>query len=346
MSEAMGLVPVADSASIRLHHEAIARLEQAENALVRAVSVEDVKDLRDKAAAIAVYSRERDLGLEIQNKASSLKLKSEHKLGTLLHEMPKHEGGRPAETGSHCEPVSAPLTLASLGIKKTAAATYQKIASLPVSVIDEKVKDALSRGDVVSQRDIVIEANKRNRPKPKPAPSLPSGVFEVIYADPPWKYDSCIVADWAVENHYGTLLPEQIIDLTVHGEQIAAKFAPDAILFMWVGAPKIREGLWVMSQWGFEYKTSAFWIKNNPEAGQGFYFTIDHELLLVGSRGNWSPPPRERRGSSLIEEKRGRHSAKPRSAREMIEAMYPDAQRLELFAREVSPGWTAWGNEA
>jgi N6-adenosine-specific RNA methylase IME4 len=29
----------------------------------------------------------------------------------------------------------------------------------------------------------------------------------------------------------------------------------------------------------------------------------------------------------------------------LIERMYPDASRIELFAREEHPNWTAWGAE-
>jgi len=46
---------------------------------------------------------------------------------------------------------------------------------------------------------------------------------------------------------------------------------------------------------------------------------------------------------------RGRHSEKPAEIRVEIERMYPDFDghsRLELFAREVVPGWTCRGFEA
>ena len=43
---------------------------------------------------------------------------------------------------------------------------------------------------------------------------------------------------------------------------------------------------------------------------------------------------------------RGRHSAKPGEFRARIEAMYPTAAKLELFARGApAPGWDAWGDQ-
>jgi hypothetical protein len=39
----------------------------------------------------------------------------------------------------------------------------------------------------------------------------------------------------------------------------------------------------------------------------------------------------------------GRHSQKPVVFYEIIERMYPDLPRIELFARAVRPGWPSWG---
>jgi N6-adenosine-specific RNA methylase IME4 len=47
---------------------------------------------------------------------------------------------------------------------------------------------------------------------------------------------------------------------------------------------------------------------------------------------------------SWIEAPRGRHSEKPDAIRQMIERASPGPS-LELFARELVPGWFAWGHE-
>jgi len=48
----------------------------------------------------------------------------------------------------------------------------------------------------------------------------------------------------------------------------------------------------------------------------------------------------------VIRAPRGRHSQKPAVLYELIERMYPQASKLELFARTARPGWDAWGKEA
>ena len=41
-----------------------------------------------------------------------------------------------------------------------------------------------------------------------------------------------------------------------------------------------------------------------------------------------------------------RHSKKPDEARQKIVQLMGDVPRIELFARQASPGWDVWGNEA
>lgn len=39
------------------------------------------------------------------------------------------------------------------------------------------------------------------------------------------------------------------------------------------------------------------------------------------------------------------HSKKPDIVREKIVALMGDLPRVELFARQATPGWDVWGNE-
>jgi N6-adenosine-specific RNA methylase IME4 len=42
---------------------------------------------------------------------------------------------------------------------------------------------------------------------------------------------------------------------------------------------------------------------------------------------------------------RREHSRKPDEVYDLIEKMYPEATKLELFARTARDGWDQWGNE-
>lgn len=170
-------------------------------------------------------------------------------------------------------------------------------------------------------------------------PPLPEEAFDVIYADPPWRYESgSTLKKWAIEEHYPTMDLESIKKLDVPA-------AEDCILYLWATSPKLQEALDVLNSWGFDYRTSAIWHKTNG-LGMGHYFRIDHELILVGVRGSGMTPADGVLKSSVFRAEKGEHSEKPDKVRWYIEKAHPDAEKIELFSREARVGWTMWGDEA
>lgn len=168
--------------------------------------------------------------------------------------------------------------------------------------------------------------------------------YQVIYADPPWRYANGTASpDDRVESRYQTMELEDICSLEVPSED-------DAVLFLWATAPLLPEALKVLESWGFTYKSCAVWDK--VLEGLGYWFRGQHELLLVGTKGQVSPPEQGLRISSLIRVKRGEHSSKPDQVRDAIVRMFPDKTRIELFAREwtsfwpIPEGWDVWGDQA
>lgn len=162
--------------------------------------------------------------------------------------------------------------------------------------------------------------------------------YEIILADPPWRYNFCRSPTRRIENQYPTLTVSQIELL---GKSIPA--AADSVLFLWATAPKLLESLAVMEAWGFRYRTHAVWDKKIM--GMGYWFRGQHELLLVGTKGKYSPPRPSDRISSVISHRRGRHSRKPTDVQVWIEKAFPHARKLELFARNRREGWAIWGDE-
>jgi hypothetical protein len=76
----------------------------------------------------------------------------------------------------------------------------------------------------------------------------------------------------------------------------------------------------------------------------GFWSRRRHEHLLLGTRGSPTAPLPADRSPSLIVERRTEHSRKPDAAYRVIERMFPDRRKLELFARPPGrPVWTAIG---
>ena len=165
------------------------------------------------------------------------------------------------------------------------------------------------------------------------------GTYPVILADPPWRYTHCEAPNRAIENQYPTMSLEDICSLPV-----GSVAGDNCILFCWATSPLLASAFQVLSAWGFTYHTNMVWVKD--KIGMGYWARQRHELLLVATRGSIPTPPPEVRPDSVITAPRGRHSEKPVQAYEIIEAMFPDLPKLELFCRSPREGWAAWGNEA
>ena len=180
----------------------------------------------------------------------------------------------------------------------------------------------------------IVEISKGNAPLGQIAERYP-----VIYADPPWRYEYIETESRAVENQYPTMALDEIKAL-----DLDAITLDDCVLFMWATSPKLAEAFEVLNAWGFEYRTCAVWDKQ--KIGMGYYFRQQHELLLVAVRGQPLTPAPANRPSSVLSFPRGEHSAKPAEVYELIEAMYPELPKLEMFCRSPRDGWGAWGNQA
>ena len=135
--------------------------------------------------------------------------------------------------------------------------------------------------------------------------------YEIIYADPPWRYDSgSVPPNDTIEAHYPTMDIEEI-------KQMDIPSADNCILYLWTTSPKIEESLQVLNAWGFTYKSQLIWDKKR--LGMGYWFRIDHEILLVGVKGDVRCPPPSKRIRSIYRESCGRHSKKPDSIRRLID---------------------------
>ncbi len=172
--------------------------------------------------------------------------------------------------------------------------------------------------------------------------------YEVIYCDPPWKYNNRMTAgkkdgNWvdsgAAIDHYPTMTFKELLSLNVK------KFcSSDCILFMWTTGPFLAESIDLIRGWGFEYKTMGF-VWDKDAILPGFYTMSRNEFCLIGKRGRIPQPRGARNVRQYHQEKRSRHSAKPDEFRKRIEEMFPTQRKLEMFARIKKPGWDIWGNE-
>ena len=112
---------------------------------------------------------------------------------------------------------------------------------------------------------------------------------------------------------------------------------PDCLLFMWATNPHLAQAVRLGEAWGFEYKTVAFiWDKMSHNPGQ--YTLSNCELCLVFKKGKIPKPRGAGNIRQLIRSPRKKHSEKPLEVMRGIEKMFPNQDRIELFARKQAKG--------
>ena len=172
--------------------------------------------------------------------------------------------------------------------------------------------------------------------------------YNIIYADPPWKYNSRANHKTKFRGgacgHYQLMSMEEIKNLPIH--KLAKR---NCVLFLWATFPYLEEQIKLFKYFGFKYKTLGFsWIKTNsknnkPFFGVGYYSKSNCEVCLMGIKGRMKPI--SNKVSSVIISPRREHSRKPDEVRDKIVQLFGDLPRIELFARQKTKGWDAWGNE-
>jgi len=188
------------------------------------------------------------------------------------------------------------------------------------------------------ERKLIGESREPRYVEPQP------GKYNIIYADPPWKYQN-VATRAAADNHYPTMSIDELCNLPVASDVSA----DDAVLLMWVTFPFLRDSFRVIESWGFEYKTVAFvWVKTNKSGslflGIGNYFRSNAEICLFAKRGQGVQPIQHPINTYI--HNRMRHSEKPEIFKNLIVETFGDLPRIELFARGTSLGWSGWGHEA
>jgi N6-adenosine-specific RNA methylase IME4 len=192
----------------------------------------------------------------------------------------------------------------------------------------------------LSRRAALAKVNLVRHPAgDAPDPTSPTGRrYSLVYADPPWPMPAG-VEDRSFHRHYPPMTIEAI-----SGMPVAEVARDDAVLYLWAISTHLHDAFHVVSAWGFEYVSSMVWVKDRP--GTGWWVRHQHEYLLIGRRGKVSPPPFAQRPVSVIQAPRTEHSAKPDEVAEMLERLWPEVPRIELFSRSPRPGWDAIGDEA
>ncbi|CAH2284882.1 methyltransferase 4 isoform X1 [Pelobates cultripes] len=182
-------------------------------------------------------------------------------------------------------------------------------------------------------------------------PLLQYKKYHIIVIDPPWENKSV-----KRSKSYNYLSSVEIKQLPV-----PALAYPDCIVIIWVTNRQkhlrfVKEELF--PHWSIKTLAEWHWVKITKSGELVFPLDSDHkkpyEILVLGRlQKNDNSIPREPtcnltpipQHKLIVSVPCKLHSHKPPLSEILKEYVKQDAECLELFARNLQPGWTCWGNE-
>jgi hypothetical protein len=198
---------------------ALVRYDAMRTAITAAHSVDEVKDIRDKAAALELYARQAN-DMELERLVRDIRIRAERRAGELLRDMPRATGGQPyqsrATTGSE-PPVK---TIADLGISRDQSSCWQKLAAVP----DEEFEAGMANPVALPSAAIIIAAHEaRNRPQAPPSKPVDARALWLWGILLDFERDGILRAD--PEALFGTMLD--------HMRETTRELAP--LVAAWIG---------------------------------------------------------------------------------------------------------------
>lgn len=184
--------------------------------------------------------------------------------------------------------------------------------------------------------------------------------YQVIVADPPWSFDDKLQKMKAPTKRSAASQYDVMSVAEIAALDVKSLADPNGcMLALWVPGSFMEAGLQVMHAWGFKLKQNYIWVKTkkakkgplvNPADclafGMGRLFRQTHETALICTSGKTVYPFLEDHSQrSVCFFPNLGHSQKPPNLHISLDTMFPEAQRLEMFARRTCTGWTCVGKE-
>ena len=171
---------------------------------------------------------------------------------------------------------------------------------------------------------------------------------DLIYSDPPWPQQKGNVRKSRPNQgrrlDYPTMSVEDCFKMQ---DPFFEQANEQHNIFIWTIDKFLLETSAQMEMRGYKLHARFIWDKGNGVA-PAFTVRFSHEYLLWFYRPNKILMPRREcfgKYTTVMREPATYHSRKPVCAYEMLEDMFPDTNKIELFARNIRPGWLVWGNE-
>ncbi len=146
-------IPLPQSETSVLSH-----FDRARRELELAVSIDEVKSIRDKAEALRLYAKQSRLSLEMQNHCAEIRIRAERRAGDMLKEMEKHPPGPIAMKDRCHDATDLPPRLVELGISKSQSSRWQALATIPDEDFEERVESLKADGRELTSSEMLSYA--------------------------------------------------------------------------------------------------------------------------------------------------------------------------------------------
>jgi N6-adenosine-specific RNA methylase IME4 len=173
-------------------------------------------------------------------------------------------------------------------------------------------------------------------------------MYDVLIIDPPWQKKKGGLRksrpNQGRELDYATMATEAIFDLLDKEVFILAE--EHHVVFMWTIEQFLTECDVEMLKRGYKRHIRIVWNKTNGIA-PAFTIRYAHEYLVWYYKPKLLKIADTQRGKhiSVITEKARQHSRKPDAAYVMVNNLYPDSKKIDVFSREKRPGFSQWGDQ-
>jgi N6-adenosine-specific RNA methylase IME4 len=315
--------------------QALQVFDKLQSAIQEVESIRELKEIKNKIEALRVYFRENDEG---QRRLATGSLWAQRRMGEILKEMPKATGGDAQRARFQRATESTPETYAEMGLDKTAAHRYQKLAELPEDkfkeYVEDKTKDINTSGALKIANRLSRDTLKKQIIKP------PEGKYSTIVIDPPWEMEK--IEREVAPNQVGFDYPTMTIDEIKDFETVKNISNDDCHLFLWTTQKYLPVSFDVLKAWGFKYVFTMTWHKDG--GFQPFNLPQYNSEFVVYGRVGTPEFTSLKQFFTCFNGKRRGHSRKPKEFYDILRRVTPEP-RIDIFNREKIEGFKGWGNE-
>ncbi len=309
---------------------------KARNELELARTIDEAKDISNKAEALKVYAKQSGESLEMQNNCAEIRLRADRRIGEFSKKLPVARGK--SKMTSHGGESFKTDTLKEAGIKHHER--YEALADIPEEQFEQEIKNIKESGkeltNVTLQR--VSQRIQKKETQENKLANTPEGKFRTIVIDPPWEMKKILREERPKQDvfDYKTMTIEEITAFPI------SAIADDdgCHVYLWTTQRYLPHSFEIFKEWGVRYECLLTWVKNVGFTPFSFMYSTEH--ILFGRIGKLDLLKMGKRLD--FQAKVQGHSVKPDIFYDLVAEVSP-APRIDVFARKQRDGFKSYGNE-